>query len=56
MPESMFSSIKTPEDLLNFFQLHFPDSISLIGEEKLIADFFKNPKSSLMSIKVCPLS
>ena len=55
MPESMFSSLKTPENLISFFQREFPDSIPLIGEEKLISDFFKNPKSPLMSIKVFAL-
>ena len=52
MPESMASSLKTPQDLINFFQKDFADSIPLIGQEKLITDFFRNPKSSLMSIKV----
>ena len=48
----MASSLKTPQDLTTFFEREFPDSIPLIGQEKLIADFFRNPKSSLMSIKV----
>jgi kynurenine 3-monooxygenase len=52
MPESINSSLKTPEDLIAFFEREFPDSIPLIGREKLIKDFFANPKSSLMSIKV----
>jgi kynurenine 3-monooxygenase len=52
MPESMISSLKTPDNLLTFFKQEFPDSIDLIGEEKLVRDFFNNPKSSLMSIKV----
>jgi kynurenine 3-monooxygenase len=55
MPESINSSLKTPEDLIVFFQREFPDSIPLIGQEKLISDFFANPKSSLMSIKVSAL-
>ena len=52
MPESMISSLKTPQDLITFFQREFPDSIPLIGQEKLISDFFANPKTALMSIKV----
>src|SRR5438876_3799765 len=54
MPESMISSLKTPEDLIAFFQREFPDSIPLIGEKKLVSDFFANPKTALMSIKVKP--
>ena len=52
----MISSLKTPQDLIAFFEREFPDSIPLIGEEKLISDFFANPKSALMSIKVLPLT
>jgi len=52
MPESMISALKTPEDLLAFFTREFADSIPLIGEKKLIKDFFANPKTALMSIKV----
>ena len=55
MPESMISKLLTPEDLLSFFQREFPDSLPLIGEKKLVADFFRNPKSPLMSIKVLHL-
>jgi len=52
MPESMISALKTPEDLLAFFTREFADSIPLIGEKKLVKDFFANPKTALMSIKV----
>jgi kynurenine 3-monooxygenase len=55
MPESMISSLKTSEDLVACFERDFPDAIPLIGKEKLVSDFFKNPKSSLMSIKVLAL-
>jgi kynurenine 3-monooxygenase len=52
MPESMISSLKTREHLLTFFNRQFPDVVPLIGQDKLVSDFFENPKSSLMSIKV----
>jgi len=48
----MIASLKTPDDLIAFFEREFPDAIPLIGEEKLIKDFFNNPKSPLLSIKV----
>lgn len=54
MPESMISLLKTPQDLVGFFEREFADSIPLIGQDKLISDFFANPKSTLVSIKVGP--
>jgi len=48
----MIAALKTPHDLITFFEREFPDAIPLIGQEKLIKDFFNNPKSSLLSIKV----
>ncbi|KAG8971718.1 kynurenine 3-monooxygenase, mitochondrial precursor, partial [Tulasnella sp. 427] len=33
---------------------HFPDALALIGEETLLVDFARNPKSSLISIKARP--
>lgn len=52
MPFSMFESIETPEQLLRFFEATFPDSIDLIGRSTLPELFFKNPRGSLVSIKV----
>jgi kynurenine 3-monooxygenase len=52
MPWDDFNAIKTPTDLLCFFKTHFPDTISMIGEDGLVRDYFKNEKGSLMSIKV----
>ncbi|KAI9325396.1 hypothetical protein BDR26DRAFT_913089 [Obelidium mucronatum] len=54
MPWSNFDAIKTPEQLVAFFEAKFPDSIPLIGKELLIKDYFKNPKGSLMTIKCKP--
>lgn len=50
----MVSALKTPDDLITFFQREFPDAISLIGREHLIYSYFHNPKSRLMSIKCTP--
>ncbi|XP_042912905.1 kynurenine 3-monooxygenase-like [Parasteatoda tepidariorum] len=55
MPFEIFESIKTPDNLIQFFKNNFSDAIPLIGREKLIEDFFKTPPSALVSIKVNPL-
>ena len=53
MPERFFNEIgDTREGLLAFFNKHFPDVIPLIGEEKLVTDYFRNSKLPLISIKV----
>ncbi|GFR12009.1 kynurenine 3-monooxygenase [Trichonephila clavata] len=54
MPFAMFDKLKTPEKLLEFFTEHFPDSIPLIGKDKLVTDFFKTPPSPLVSVKCNP--
>ncbi|GIX84508.1 kynurenine 3-monooxygenase [Caerostris extrusa] len=54
MPFEMFDQLNTPEKLIQFFKEQFPDSIPLIGREKLITDFFKTPPSALVSIKCNP--
>ncbi|KAI7903167.1 uncharacterized protein BX663DRAFT_471908 [Cokeromyces recurvatus] len=54
MPFKMFEDIKTEDQLLEFFKEHFNDSIPLIGEASLKADFFHNPRGSLVSVKVSP--
>lgn len=52
MPFANFEMLKTSTDLLEFFRKYFPDSIELIGEEKLMKDFFKIKPQSLVMIKV----
>ncbi|KAF3936596.1 hypothetical protein ABW19_dt0207680 [Dactylella cylindrospora] len=54
MPESMFKDIVGPDTLLEFFKREFPDVIPLIGEDKLIADYLKNQKLPLISVKCNP--
>jgi len=54
MPTDTFSGIKTREDVLQFFQDNFRDSIDLIGKEKLVSDYFANPYLPLVSIKCKP--
>ncbi|XP_037072933.1 kynurenine 3-monooxygenase-like isoform X2 [Pollicipes pollicipes] len=54
MPFDVFDSLTNPDCLLDFFRVHYRDAIPLIGEEKLIKDFFSNRASSLVSIKCSP--
>ncbi|KAI7852543.1 hypothetical protein BDC45DRAFT_512878 [Circinella umbellata] len=54
MPFDMFNEITTKEKLLDFFSIHFPDAIPLIGQERLMDEYFKNPRGSLITIKSSP--
>ncbi|KAI8919065.1 hypothetical protein DFJ77DRAFT_452922 [Powellomyces hirtus] len=54
MPWSKFDAIKTEQDLLTFFRDTFPDSIPFMGEQLLVANYFKNIKGSLAQIKCRP--
>ena len=36
---------------MSFFEKHYPDSIALIGREKLCEDYFSTQPSMLISIK-----
>lgn len=52
MPFKQFKILDSPEMLLQFFEKYFPDSVPLIGKEKLICDFFTSKPSPLVSVKV----
>lgn len=54
MPFDIFGSIETEEDLLSFFVTNFPDSVDLIGVDRLMKDYFANPTSSLISLRCRP--
>jgi len=54
MPYWIFDEIKTDSDILDFFEREFPDSIPLIGKEKLINEYRTNPVGDLVSIKCSP--
>eukprot|EP00045_Choanoeca_perplexa_P012037 m.129894 g.129894 ORF g.129894 m.129894 type:complete len:442 (-) comp15861_c0_seq1:1343-2668(-) len=56
MPFEKFESIQTPDDVMQLFQDEFPDSIPLIGETKLVTDYFQNPTGPLMTVKCKPLA
>lgn len=54
MPYAIFDEIVTDHDIMAFFEREFPDSIPLIGREKIIADYKKNPVGDLVSVKCSP--
>ena len=47
-----FDGITNAEDLVNFFEEYFQDSIALLGKEKMIEDYFNTRPLPLISIKV----
>lgn len=52
MPFANFEKIHNEADLLGFFEQNFTDAIELMGKDLLIKEYFKNPKGSLVMIKV----
>ncbi|RPD80193.1 FAD/NAD(P)-binding domain-containing protein [Lentinus tigrinus ALCF2SS1-7] len=53
-PTAEFDRLNSDEAILRWFQANFPDALPLIGQEALLADFHRNPRSALMSIKAKP--
>lgn len=55
MGESQFDAIgDSKEKLLEFFRTNFEDVVELVGEKKLVEQYFANPRLPLISIKVLP--
>lgn len=54
MPNTSYQALTDREALLSFFNENFRDSINLIGEEKLVSDYFSNKALSLVSVKCSP--
>ena len=52
MPFEKFEQLTTPENLINFFESHYPDALPLIGKQRLIKDYFATKPSGLISVKV----
>jgi kynurenine 3-monooxygenase len=50
--KNAFNNLKTPEDVIAFFQDSFPDVLPLIPD--LTAQYFANPLGSLITIKCFP--
>jgi len=53
-PLEKFEELKSPEEVLNFFNVHFPDVPALIPN--LVDDFFHNPTGHLLTVKCFPWS
>lgn len=51
-PKAEFDRVDTPEMTLTWFKSYFSDALSIIGEETLLKDFKRNPRSPLISTKV----
>lgn len=54
MPFEIFESIHNEDDLINFFQKVFPDSIPFIGKQELIKTFLNRKALPLVSVKCKP--
>lgn len=50
--ENSFEALNTKEKLEQFFATHFPSTVDVISN--LVEDFFKNPTSSLVTMKCFP--
>ncbi|CAI9724834.1 kynurenine 3-monooxygenase-like [Octopus vulgaris] len=54
MPFELFESLHTKDDLLNFFEKTFPDSLPLIGREALVETFFSRKALPMVTVKCHP--
>lgn len=54
-PFKTFESLKSPEELMQFFEEQFPDALPIIDKEQLIDNFFQIKPKTLVSVKVCSL-
>ncbi|XP_017290560.1 kynurenine 3-monooxygenase [Kryptolebias marmoratus] len=54
MPFEEFEKITTGDEVIEFFQKYFPDSIPLIGAGALRRDYFRLPAQPMVSVKCSP--
>jgi kynurenine 3-monooxygenase len=50
--EHGFASLDTPDDVRGFFEQHYLDAVPLMP--RLVEDFFRNPTSSLVTVRCWP--
>nr|XP_031846052.1 kynurenine 3-monooxygenase [Nomia melanderi] len=53
-PFATLNKLKTPQDLLDFYEEQFPDLLHLIGKQKLVKDYFEREPKTLISIQCKP--
>ncbi|KAG2020383.1 kmo protein [Coprinopsis cinerea AmutBmut pab1-1] len=53
-PTADLDRLNSPDSILAWFKFYFPDAVQAIGEDILIADFLKNPRSPLICTKANP--
>lgn len=53
-PFSLFDSLKSSEDVVEFFRKQFPDALELIGEDRVSELWKHNPVAPLIQIKCSP--
>ncbi|KAG6818190.1 hypothetical protein H0H87_000095 [Tephrocybe sp. NHM501043] len=53
-PSSDLDRLNSPEAILGWFKLHFSDALARIGENVLLEDFMRNPRSPLICTKSKP--
>ncbi|PPQ86873.1 hypothetical protein CVT25_012592, partial [Psilocybe cyanescens] len=53
-PSAELDRLCTPESIVAWFKLNFPDATHLIGEKSLVEDFKRNPRSPLICTKANP--
>ncbi|TCD61085.1 kynurenine 3-monooxygenase, mitochondrial precursor (Biosynthesis of nicotinic acid protein 4) [Steccherinum ochraceum] len=53
-PTAEFDKLTSSDGIIEWFKTHFPDALTLIGQDALLHDFKNNPRSSLISIKAKP--
>ncbi|XP_030604577.1 kynurenine 3-monooxygenase [Archocentrus centrarchus] len=54
MPFEEFEKITTGDEVIEFFQKYFPDTIPLIGVNTLQRDYFRLPAQAMVSVKCNP--
>jgi hypothetical protein len=56
LPFASLDTISTREDAAKFFNDNFPSAVKIVGEERLLDDFEKNPRGNLVTINATPSS
>uniref|UniRef100_A0A8C8JKC9 Kynurenine 3-monooxygenase n=1 Tax=Oncorhynchus tshawytscha TaxID=74940 RepID=A0A8C8JKC9_ONCTS len=54
MPFDEFENVTTGDQVIEFFQKYFPDTIPLIGADALKRDYFRLPAQAMVSVKCSP--